>query len=245
VRVSVTLEDGRHMTHLDGYSFADRPGSRFALNAKVHGAPYMAELAAARAALIVSTEAAKTSKAQHHASELERLAAEFPHLERAGKNDRGGKFAARNIRTMLKAAFPGVKFSVTSDYSSVRVRWTDGPTDAQVKDTIGRFDIGRADYQTDYFYTTTSAWSDLFGGVQYLFTNRDESPELLARVLEAYNAHHWPTGSTKATPEDWRKQSGPFSFTSRDGEAHRRWFRDMLNKTDATPAAKTPRKAQA
>jgi hypothetical protein len=235
VRVAVTLQDGRHMTHLNGYSFCDRPGSRFALNAKVHGAPYMAELAAARAALVASTEAAKTSKAQHHAAELVRLAEEFPHLERAESRHAGGKLAARNIRTMLKAAFPGQKFSVTSDYNSVRVRWVDGPTDAAVTAIIGRFDIGRADYNTDYFYTESSAWSELFGGVQYLFTERDESPELVACVLSAFNAKY----CTQATAEDWRKQSGPFDYSQRDADAYRRWFREMLNETDATPAKKT------
>lgn len=239
VRVAVTLEDGRHMDHLDAYSFSDRPGSRFAINAKIHGAPYLAELSAARAARVASAEAAKTSKEQHHAAELVRLAAEFPHLQRKGQNDRGGVFAARNIRTMLKGAFPGVKFSVTSDYNSVRVRWTDGPTDAQVTATIGRFDIGRADYSTDYFYTTSTAFSDLFGGVQFLFTNRDESPELVAATLQAFNTKH----GTSATPEEWRKQSGPFSYSEREGDARRRWFRQMLNDTEATPPAKTSKRA--
>lgn len=238
VRVAVTLQDGRHMTHLDGASFSDRPGSRFALNAKVHGAPYLAELAAARAALVASTEAAKTSKAQHHAAELVRLAAEFPHLERAESRHAGGKLAARNMRTMLKAAFPGQKFSVTSDYNCVRVRWVDGPTDAAVTAIIGRFDIGRADYNTDYFYTESSAWSELFGGVQYLFTERDESPELLARALAVFNEKY----GKQATPDDWKRATGPFDYRQRDSQGMQHWFREILNATDATPPAKTTRK---
>lgn len=238
VRVAVTLQDGRHMTHLDGASFSDRPGSRFALNAKVHGAPYLAELAAARAALVASTEAAKTSKAQHHAAELVRLAAEFPHLERAESRHAGGKLAARNMRTMLKAAFPGQKFSVTSDYNCVRVRWVDGPTDAAVTAIIGRFDIGRADYNTDYFYTESSAWSELFGGVQYLFTERDESPELLARALAVFNEKY----GKQATPDDWKRATGPFDYRHRDSQGMQHWFREILNATDATPPAKTTRK---
>lgn len=238
VRVAVTLQDGRHMTHLDGASFSDRPGSRFALNAKVHGAPYLAELAAARAALVASTEAAKTSKAQHHAAELVRLAAEFPHLERAESRHAGGKLAARNMRTMLKAAFPGQKFSVTSDYNCVRVRWVDGPTDAAVTAIIGRFDIGRADYNTDYFYTESSAWSELFGGVQYLFTERDESPELLARALAVFNEKY----GKQATPDDWKRATGPFDYRHRDSQGMQHWFREILNATDATPPAKTARK---
>ena len=238
VLVAVTLEDGRHMAQLDGYSFAARPGNRYALDWKRHGAPYLAELAASRAALKASTSSGKEIKAKRHAAELVRLAEEFPHLERAESRHAGGKLAARNIRTMLKAAFPGQKFSVTSDYNCVRLRWTDGPTDAAVTAIIGRFDIGRADYNTDYFYTEDSAWSELFGGVQYLFTSRETSPDLVARVLQDFNAKH----GTQATPEDWRKQSGPFNYSQRDGDAYCRWFREMLNATDATPPAKTSRK---
>lgn len=239
--VCVTLEDGRHMTHLHASSFSDSPGSRFALDYKRHGAPYLAELAATRATLKATTTSAKELGAQRHAAELVRLAAEFPQLERADSRHAGGKMAARNIRTMLKAAFPGQKFSVTSDYSSVNVRWVDGPTDAAVTAIVDRFNIGRADYNTDYFYTEDSAWSELFGGVQYLFTHRDESPELLARVLEDFNAKY----STQATLEDWRKQGGIFSYTQRDADAYRQWFRKMLNATDATPPAKTRRSAKA
>lgn len=238
VLVDVTLEDGRHIAQLDGYSFADRPGCRFSLDWKRHGAPYLAELAAARAARNAATSSAKEVKAERHAAELVRLAEEFPHLERAESRHAGGKLAARNMRTMLKAAFPGQKFSVTSDYNSVRVRWVDGPTDAAVTAIIGRFDIGRADYNTDYFYTESSAWSELFGGVQYLFTNREESPELVARVLQDFNAKY----GTQATAENWRKQSGPFGYSERDADAYRRWFRDMLKDADATPPAKTTRK---
>jgi len=238
VLVAVTLEDGRHMAQLDGYSFAARPGNRYALDWKRHGAPYLAELAASRAALKAATSSGKEIKAQRHAAELVRLAEEFPHLERAESRHAGGKLAARNIRTMLKAAFPWQKFSVTSDYNCIRLRWTDGPTDAAVTAIIGRFDIGRADYNTDYFYTEDSAWSELFGGVQYLFTNRETSPELVAQVLQDFNAKH----GTQATPEDWRKQSGPFNYSQRDGDAYCRWFREMLNATDATPPAKTTRK---
>lgn len=234
LHVCVTLEDGRHMTHLHASSFADSPGNRYALDWKRHGAPYLAELAAKRAALKAQDSSGKEIKAQRHAAELVRLAAEFPHLERADSRHAGGKLAARNIRTLLKAAFPGQKFSVTSDYSSVNVRWTDGPAGAAVDAIIDRFDIGRADYNTDYFYTESSAWSELFGGVQYLFTYRDESPELVARVLESFNAKH----GTSATPEDWRKQSGPF-------DAYRQCFREMLNATDATPPAKARRSAKA
>jgi hypothetical protein len=233
LKVGIMLEDGRAW-RTEPHSFSDSPGSRLALNWKSHGAPYLAQLSAAVAASKASKSSAEELKRQEHARQLETLAAEFTHLQRKGPSDNGGTFAARNIRTMLKAAFPGVKFSVKSDYSSVNVRWTDGPTDAQVNAVIDRFDIGRADHQSDYFYTESSAWSDLFGGVQYLFTNREESPELVAQAMAEFNAR---TGHT-ATAEDWKKQTGLFCFNQRDAQANRQWFRETLNKTEGAPAAK-------
>lgn len=50
---------------------------------------------------------------------------------------------AKLVRTALRDAFPGVKFSVRSDtYSmgaSIRVRWTDGPTSSDVERVAGVF----------------------------------------------------------------------------------------------------------
>jgi len=43
------------------------------------------------------------------------LAAQYPHLQQG----QGAKIAAVNIRRMLKSAFPGVKFSVRTEYGSM------------------------------------------------------------------------------------------------------------------------------
>lgn len=60
---------------------------------------------------------------------------------------------ARLIRPFLKAAWPGVKFSVRSDsYSggaSIRVRWTDGPTTKQVDAVVKPFEGARFDGMID------------------------------------------------------------------------------------------------
>ena len=66
--------------------------------------------------------------------------------------------AAKLIRAELKKAFPGVKFSVTSNgYSmgdSVYVDWTDGPTRDQVHSIAGKYQEGHFDGMTDsYDYT--------------------------------------------------------------------------------------------
>ena len=245
--VDVMLEDGRHPKGLRLNAFGDKPGYRYRLRPMLHGAPYLAQLAAAVAMREANRTATKAMADKAHADTTARLAVEFAHLERAENNHRGGTFAARNIRTELKRAFQGVKFSVTSDYSSVRVKWTDGPTDAQVNEVIGRFSTGASDTQIDYFYTIETAFSKLFGGVQYLFTSRETSEAFTADVLAAW----WPTrgeSATQPTPtaQDWKKGEGLFSW--RTGSDHLRdAFRKHLRETAGpTPTpAKATRKAKA
>lgn len=230
--IVVQLEDGREISanpHSFGHEFKDY----FYLNFKQHGTPYLAQLAAA----VASKKAAKTSAEaiakQAHAAELARLAAEFPQLKRAENTHTGGKLAAVNIRTLLKAKFKGIKFSVTSDYNSVRVNWTDGPTQSQVEEITNRFDIGASDTQTDYFYTVATAWSDLFGGVQYMNMRRDMSDAAIIEIL----AQAWPEGNGDPRPslQDWRKQTGLFDrYTQGD-----HWTLKMRNAiTHWTPAGK-------
>lgn len=58
---------------------------------------------------------------------------------------------AKLIRTALKKAFPGVKFSVRTSKSggAVNVKWTDGPTDADVSAIAKQYQGGRFDSMID------------------------------------------------------------------------------------------------
>lgn len=223
-----TYEDGTQQ-HMDARSFEDKTGRRMArhrLDMRRHGAPYLAELAAAVASKKASDSSDKEMKQQAHAQQIQALAAEFPHLERADSKHGGGQLAARNIRKLLKAAFKGVKFSVTSDYNSARVRWTDGPTSEQVNDIVGRFDIGRSDTQSDYFYTEASAWSEMFGGVQYLTTCRDHSDEMITQAIAAA----FDGCAQVPTLADWHNGAGLLPYWG-EGEHARRLVREHLDKT--------------
>jgi len=247
VQVTIQTETGATYTawHDD---FSGRTGARYRLDMKRHGAPYLAQLAAAVAMRTAQATAAKELEAKAHADELARLAVEFAHLERRDNTHGGGVFAARNMRTELKRAFPGVKFSVKSDYSSVDVRWTDGPTDAQVGEVIGRFDIGASDSQSDYFYTISTAFSELFGGVQYLNTHRETSDAFTAEAIaEFWAAEFADVANAPAMPtaEDWRKNTGFFDWRADNWQT--RNFRDHLAaKAGPLPAtAKATRKAKA
>lgn len=136
------------------------------------------------------------------------MLAEFPDLEECPGH--GGVGAAKNIRRVLKRKFPGVKFKVTSDYSSVNVRWIDGPVTGAVEDALAPFDIGRSDSQSDYFYTERTRFSEKFGGVQYLFTRRELSESKIAASLNALFGEDGPTFA------EW-KAGTPWAQVARKG----------------------------
>lgn len=118
---------------------------------------------------------------------------QYPYLQPIADTHSGGVAAAKNIRLVLKNQFPGVKFKVTSDYSSVNVRWVDGPTDAAVCEALAPFDIGHSDSQSDYFYTERTRFSEKFGGVQYLFTRRELSDSAVTASIHAVFGTDGPT----------------------------------------------------
>ena len=100
-------------------------------------------------------------------------------------------FVCKNIRKALADRFPGQKFSVRKEsYDCIRVYWTDGPTDAQVQAAAGMFEIPseRDPYNEDLYDYTESAFNALYGGVKYLWFQRELSRELedaLAAEIEA------------------------------------------------------------
>ena len=117
----------------------------------------------------------------------------YPYLQPIADTHSGGVAAAKNIRLVLKNQFPGVRFKVTSDYSSVNVRWIDGPTCGAVDDALSPFDIGHSDSQSDYFYTERTRFSEKFGGVQYLFTRRELSDSAVTASIHAVFGTDGPT----------------------------------------------------
>lgn len=213
LRLVVTLEDGR-IVHADPHYFTAELRPILQFNSKMHGAPYLAQLAGAAALLKAGASSAKEQAEQAYADALARLAEEFPQLKRQDSRHSGGVQAAANMRVLLKQQFKGVKFGVTSDYNSVNVRWTDGPTDAAVNAIIGRFDIGQADYNTDYFYTTKTPFSELFGGCQYLNTHRKAGAEAVMEALVSLFGEDGPTVDDYEAQRAWsqiKHGSGPWS----------------------------------
>jgi hypothetical protein len=97
-----------------------------------------------------------------------------------------GKEAKKHIQEALKAVFPGFKFSLTSEYDSVRVSWTDGPLTPDVQKVLNRFEsYTRVLWKTDYTEATGYEWKgQLYVGPRYLSATRQLSDERKAALIE-------------------------------------------------------------
>jgi hypothetical protein len=130
----------------------------------------------------------------------------FPHLVPVSNSTGPLIAAAKNVRIELKAAFPGIKFQVTTSRfaggNSLRVSWTDGPTSARVQEIAERYSAGDFDGMTDcYNYRKDHAWVEAFGSAKYVQYTRDYSPALTQKAID----HVWATFcpvAEKVTVED-------------------------------------------
>lgn len=102
------------------------------------------------------------------------------------------KTASGNLRELLKKEFPGVKFSVRKDGSgdTVNITWTDGPTRKMVDEIAWQFEGRRFNGMEDCEEIVSSDFTDLFGSLGYIFTEREYSEEVMERermkVIEDY-----------------------------------------------------------
>lgn len=96
---------------------------------------------------------------------------------------------AKIVRKELKANFKGIKFTVRSSRyaggSSIRVGWTDGPTDDQVNEIVGwmkgtSFD-GMIDLQS--YHDSVLDGENVHFGNSYIFTNRMVSADLFREAV--------------------------------------------------------------
>lgn len=131
-------------------------------------------------------EDAARTEAQVFAAEVQRLkeAPEFAHLVQ-GDDRYSGTLAAKNIRQVLKRAFPGVKFSVRKNsYGSVAIEWTDGPTEKDVENAAGGFKGGYFCGQEDMYVRQRTPWTEVFGAAEYINERRHHSAEMIERAIE-------------------------------------------------------------
>jgi len=95
--------------------------------------------------------------------------------ERRAKKRNPETSCSGSIKKELIENFPGIKFSVTSSGSSVRVHWTDGPTRDQVEEFTSKYQMGHFDGMTE-MYEYSNRRDDI-PQTNYVMESRDMSPE--------------------------------------------------------------------
>ena len=98
----------------------------------------------------------------------------------SGKYMTDAVLVAKHIRQDLANAFPGQKFSVRkTDYSTIWIEWKDGPTRDEVEQIAGKHqrNCTRDRWNDDLWDYSDTAFTSVFGGVDYLFFNRETAPE--------------------------------------------------------------------
>lgn len=227
----VFLDDG-HIGHVSSSFFHTGAGwslvDRIMTIEEIHIAVDVALVA--QATRKRDREEAEEAKKQERAA----LPDKYKHLEKTGKYA-GRVLAARNIRIELKRAFPGVKFSVTSEaYSmgnSIDISWTDGPTTKQVEAISNKYESGNFDGMTDCYNYEGSPFKDVFGESKYIHESRQFSEKLfnkaVLKIADEYGIRDIP---------DWEEyQNGrcygsPMSNDPFDHAGHWSW-QSLINRT--------------
>jgi len=193
--VSVILDDGRFIAgvhELPSESDWQR-GQRFHMIDGIASSDEVADYLARSEVLKAQHNAKKAEDSDAFTNACAELKAKYPQLILC-KDDHNA--AAKNMRKLLKASFPGIKFSVkTSRYaggSSIDVRWTDGPLGSDVEEIANRFAGGSFDGMQDLYEYSRTPWTTLFGDEKYIFCRRDHSTACIQEAIDAlaieYNA---------------------------------------------------------
>jgi len=118
-----------------------------------------------------------------YAAECERLKT-APEYAALSQDKNGAVQVTSNIRKELKARFAGVKFSVRKrSYDSVSVIWMDGPTEEQVKAVTDKYKDSYFDGMQDMSVSCVSPFNRIYGGVGYVFTDRDYSDGMKEKAV--------------------------------------------------------------
>lgn len=121
---------------------------------------------------------------REYRAECQRLKS-APEYAALSQEKKGAVQVTGNIRKELRAKFPGVKFSVRKrGYDSVSVNWTDGPTEGQVKEITGKYRDSYFDGMQDMSVSCSSPFNEIYGGVGYVFTNRDYSDAMKQKAID-------------------------------------------------------------
>ena len=116
--------------------------------------------------------------------------------------------AAKNIRIELKAAFPAIKFRVTSEsYTGgnvVNIEWIDGPTARAVDDLVSKYRRGTSNSYDDSYTFTRTAFTEKHGSAMYLRTTREYSDVVIDRLIVELAAKWSDAGDKMPTAVEFR-----------------------------------------
>ena len=139
----------------------------------------------ASAAIVQARNRAEATEMQRAVEALRTQHPEFV----APESTKGGALvaAAKNLRTQLRKAFPGHKFSVTTDRfaggDALRVSWINGPAVSRVEAIACQYKAGSFNGYEDIYEYNRSAWTEAFGDAKYVSCSRDYSPQIAAWLL--------------------------------------------------------------
>lgn len=163
---------------------------------------------------------------------------------RTGKKYNSLIVAANNVRTELKAAFPGVKFSVrTSRFAggdSLDVEWIDGPTTKQVDIIVNKYSAGSFDGMIDLYEYKHDEFNTLYGDAKYVGTSRRYSVEFLTKVAQIVKAEYGKDApgiiNYSNSKEAYFEQSNEYI---NGGEGSRHWNMQEVSSRKATELSAT------
>lgn len=125
----------------------------------------------------------REAEERKYRAECERLKT-APEYSDLSQDKKGAVQVTKNIRKELKAKFPGVNFSVRKrSYDSVSVNWTDGPTEEQIKEITAKYRDSYFDGMQDMSVSCSSPFNEIYGGVGYVFVDRDYSDEMKQQAI--------------------------------------------------------------
>jgi len=132
--------------------------------------------------------------AEFNKNEVKNLPSLYPHLK---ANPVNAKEEKANLVAELKKHFPSIKFSVTKDgYSTIRIKWENGPTMAEVAAISNKFESYESSYCGDYRDPAPTNFNNVFGGFKYVFTSRTQSADInallpkMVELLEDYKGEY-------------------------------------------------------
>lgn len=128
-------------------------------------------------------------KADADRKEIELLPKQYPYLKPYPK---GYMELRSNIMADLKHSFPNRKFSIKKrGYDCIYICWTDGATEEEVSKIQYRWEDHKTDYTGDYRDYDPSNFNRVFGGINYIFTERSKSPEVEKLIEDLKEMRDW------------------------------------------------------